>query len=105
MALTYLNPLNEFQGEKSEVQNTEADDRSGGDSQVLHQGSNSGDQTSRVRFFFTTVIALLFGTMFWNLGSKRIFSPAHENSCVVEVELLGLSNGLDFVRIGWITVW
>ncbi|KAJ3670859.1 hypothetical protein LUZ60_008285 [Juncus effusus] len=24
-----------------------------------------------VRFFFTTVIALLFGTIFWNLGSKR----------------------------------
>ncbi|PPD92547.1 hypothetical protein GOBAR_DD10505 [Gossypium barbadense] len=24
-----------------------------------------------VRFFFTTVIALMFGTMFWNVGSKR----------------------------------
>ncbi|KAL4278141.1 hypothetical protein GQ457_03G042110 [Hibiscus cannabinus] len=24
-----------------------------------------------VRFFFTTVIGLMFGTMFWNLGSKR----------------------------------
>ncbi|KAJ4718238.1 Pleiotropic drug resistance ABC transporter [Melia azedarach] len=24
-----------------------------------------------VRFFFTTVIALMFGTMFWNIGSKR----------------------------------
>ena len=23
-----------------------------------------------VRFIFTTVIALMFGTMFWNLGSK-----------------------------------
>ena len=28
------------------------------------------------RFFFTTVIALLFGTIFWGIGTKRL-SPIH----------------------------
>jgi hypothetical protein len=30
-------------------------------------------QYNAVRFFSTTIIALLFGTIFWDLGTKRYF--------------------------------
>ena len=33
-------------------------------------------QYNTVRFFFTAIKALLFGTIFWGLGSKRL-SPLH----------------------------
>jgi len=36
----------------------------------------SNVQYNTVRFFFTAIKALLFGTIFWGLGSKRL-SPLH----------------------------
>ncbi|TYI81108.1 hypothetical protein E1A91_D05G132600v1 [Gossypium mustelinum] len=41
LALTYLNPLDEFQRVKSEDQNNEDDDRNGVDAQLQHKGSNT----------------------------------------------------------------
>ncbi|KAK6284613.1 hypothetical protein POUND7_003565 [Theobroma cacao] len=41
LALTYLNPLDESRGIKSEAQSIEDDDRRGGDAQLLAQRSNS----------------------------------------------------------------
>ncbi|OMP00186.1 ABC-2 type transporter [Corchorus olitorius] len=44
MALTYLNPINESQGKESEAESTEDADGT----ELLHQGRNSGNQTSTV---------------------------------------------------------
>ena len=40
-------------------------------------------QYTAIRFLFTTVVAIMFGTMFWNLGSKRLvqIEPNKHRSC------------------------